>query len=66
MHVYCSTCKYDSGDFDDPKEIAKKVNDDSGHMELSRDPETGKSNGWVIICPNCGCNDQISKNIHMD
>lgn len=63
MHVYCSTCKYDSGDYDTSEDIAAKVNGDGGHMEMARDSETGKPIGWEITCPNGHDGD---REIHLD
>ena len=66
MHVYCSKCHYDSGDFEDSHEIAQKVNDDGGHMEMAYDSETGKPRGWNIVCPKCGDDDHGNDNMHID
>lgn len=64
MHVYCDRCGYDSGDFESDEEIAAKVNEDGGHMEMEYDGETGKPKGWAIYCPKC--DDAEPETMHID
>lgn len=65
MHVYCAKCHYDSGDFESSEEIAAKVNEDGGQMEMAYD-EFGKPKGWNISCPKCGTDDEGNDNMHID
>jgi hypothetical protein len=61
MYVYCTQCKYDSGDEETAEELAEKVNYDGGKMERKTTPE-GKPLGWKIVCPRC----QNSHNTRID
>ena len=53
MCVICKKCRYDSGDQDDAKELAKKVLEDGGLMFMTQQ-------GWHVECPHGHNGDQVS------
>lgn len=61
MYVYCKKCGYDSSDKQSNTELAEKVNNDGGDMEMHYD-ENGKPKGWDIVCPKC----RSSKDCNID
>lgn len=63
MFVSCDACRYDSGDFDTPDELARRVNIDGGFMEFQYGPGPDYApDGWKILCPQ-RCGEQY---VHMD
>lgn len=55
MFIYCSKCKYDSGDRDSMQELADKLELDGGEAYFTKD-------GWQFECPNC----KSDQHIHVD
>jgi hypothetical protein len=53
VFVSCDKCGYDSEDRDSALELAEKVRQDGGHMELI------PGAGWDIECPNGHSGDEV-------